>query len=67
MKFTAFDAMWTFGLALNESIADFEEIGSDIEDFNYDRTDMADILFENCRRQRFFGSSVCISYLYCNL
>ena len=58
MNYAAFDAMWALYVGLNASQQGFIDIGESIETFDYSKTNMAQILFNNTISSSFYGTRV---------
>ena len=57
---TAFDALWALGLAFEASLDEIAAIGESLENFDYNKTEVTRIVYNNLLNVSFFGASVCI-------
>ena len=56
---TAFDALWALGLAFDASLDEIAAIGESLENFDYNKTEVTRIVYNNLLNVSFFGASVC--------
>lgn len=53
-----YDSAWVLAFALNKSIEILAESGKALEDFTYDRADIADVIFKSVGNLKFLGVTV---------
>ena len=65
----AYDAIWAVAFALNRSIARLNELGMSLDDFDYEKKEITDIIKSELQRVQFLGVSgeffvfFCFSFL----
>lgn len=53
----AYDAIWAVAFALNRSIARLDELGMSLDDFDYEKKEITDIIKSELQRVQFLGVS----------